>query len=171
MAEFRYTYFFSEWTIRVGSDGIYYGHGENLKYIPRSDILGVAIAYSMIEKNVGFAKKIGNKIPYQVNKDPDANKLEKGQAMLVIKHGNIGEKEKVTRIPLNMKDQMCLAMINQAQKEFRDIYVGAGPQQVIDQALKISHTKLVLISTVLVLLLIFGSLILTFLREPIQPPI
>lgn len=178
MAEFRYKVLFTNWKVRVGSDGVYYGRGENLKYIARSDMKGVAISYTQAAQTTGLAvgglmgraimKNIG-KAPLTLNKDTPIESLPKSQALLTITHGKIGEKQKVSRIPLNMKDPMCLAMLAQATKAFSDIYHGAGPQNLVNKALEISQKMAVIVALVIVFGIAATIIFFTYMQSQTNP--
>lgn len=168
MQEYEYKYGFFKIKVGVSKEMIQYKN----KNLPTEKITGVAIGYipivrMAIASGVGGAlggavgNLIGEKIAHKgVKGDLDKNLKPKD---MPAKQGNLTfayqenpqSKIKALRIPINVKDEMCLKMLDQVIDIAGNKYKGIGYINAIPKALGISQKGLY-IGIAIFFLIIFG---------------
>ncbi len=64
---------------------------------------------------------------------------EKCMGQLVVTYNNEEQKQKVLRVPISTSDQACKAMLLDIANNFKEKFVGFGPQALIEKELNISQ--------------------------------
>ena len=154
MKDANYQVMHTKYRVKVGPGGIHYSTGKGeTKFIPRADINGIGIGYSIARKHFAVGYRIDKEFGGKLNQAP-VETLPKAAALLMISY-NKNEQKKHTQLQLNMGDQECMEMLKAVQSDLKDLYVGAASQALISKELKISDALVVIIS-IAVIALIFG---------------
>ena len=90
--------------------------------------------------------------------------MPEAYGQIIITYNSDGQKQKVVRIPINTKEEICKKLINSLIKNFPNKFVGFGNQPTVEKALNISQ-KGVYIFIVIVIIIILGYVLIPFIQS------